>query len=83
MTRYIFRRLLLSIPILFGITLITFAIIHLTPGGFTAVRMEMNPTVSPDSINRLRVLYGLDRPWPSNMPAGYRDWRFWISADPL
>jgi peptide/nickel transport system permease protein len=64
MTHFVLRRLLLSIPILFGITLITFAIVHLTPGGFTAVQMEMNPTVSPDSIARLRELYGLDRPWP-------------------
>ncbi len=64
MIHFVLRRLLLSIPILFGITLITFGIVHLTPGGFSAVQMEMNPTVSPDSIARLRELYGLDRPWP-------------------
>jgi peptide/nickel transport system permease protein len=64
MTRYLLRRLLLSIPILIGITLITFAIIHLTPGGFSAVQMEMNPKISPDSLVRLKQLYGLDRPWP-------------------
>jgi peptide/nickel transport system permease protein len=64
MSRFLLRRLLLSVPILLGITLITFGIIHLTPGGFTAVHMEMNPTVSADSMQQLRTLYGLDRPWP-------------------
>jgi peptide/nickel transport system permease protein len=64
MRSYVLRRLLLSLPILFGITVITFGIVHLTPGGFTAVQMQMNPNVSPDSIARLRELYGLDRPWP-------------------
>ncbi len=64
MSAYIVRRLLLSLPILFGITLITFGIVHLTPGGFTVVQMQMNPHVSPDSLARLRQLYGLDRPWP-------------------
>jgi len=64
MLKYFLRRLLLSLPILFGITIITFGIIHLTPGGFTAVQMNMNPKISPDSIMRLQKLYGLDKPWP-------------------
>jgi len=70
MIPYILRRVLLSLPILFGITVITFGIVHLTPGGFTSVQMEMNPNVSPDSLARLRDLYGLNRPWPVQ----YADW---------
>jgi peptide/nickel transport system permease protein len=62
MIRFLVRRLLLSLPILIGITVITFGIIHLTPGGFTSVHMDMNPNVSPDSIARLQTLYGLDQP---------------------
>jgi peptide/nickel transport system permease protein len=50
------------IPVLFGITLITFFIVHLTPGGFTRVNMQMDTRVSPDSLNRLKALYGLDKP---------------------
>ena len=64
MLRYTLRRLVLALPILFGITVVTFGIIHLTPGGFSAVRMEMNPNISPDAVARLQQLYGLDRPWP-------------------
>ncbi|MBN1595257.1 ABC transporter permease [candidate division FCPU426 bacterium] len=62
MFTYVSKRLLLSIPILFGITVITFGIIHLTPGGFTSVQMDMNPNISPDSIAAMRKLYGLDQP---------------------
>lgn len=62
MLKFVSKRLLLSLPILLGITVITFGIIHLTPGGFTSVHMDMNPNVSPDSIAQLQALYGLDQP---------------------
>lgn len=62
MKKYILKRLFLMIPVLFGITLITFAIIHLTPGGFTKANMQMDTRISPDSINKLKALYGLDQP---------------------
>ncbi|HDT14677.1 MAG TPA: diguanylate cyclase, partial [Firmicutes bacterium] len=50
MKRYILKRLLLIIPVLFGITVITFLIMHLTPGGYTSVNMQMDVRTSPDSI---------------------------------
>lgn len=70
MTSYIIRRVLLMLPVLFGITVITFAIIHLTPGGFTKANMQMDTRVSPDSLNRLKSLYGLDKP----LHVQYADW---------
>jgi len=70
MKRYILKRLFLLIPILFGITIITFFIIHLTPGGFTTVNMQMDIRTSPDSIARLKSLYGLDKP----IHIRYLDW---------
>ena len=57
-------------PVLFGITIITFSIIHLTPGGFTKSGMHMDPRISPDSLGRLKALYGLDKP----LHARYADW---------
>ena len=62
MARYILKRLLLSIPILFGISLITFAVIHITPGGPAVVQSQMNAKMSPDSVAKLKTLYGLDKP---------------------
>lgn len=62
MKKYIVKRILLSIPILFGITIITFAIIHITPGGPTILTTQMNVKVSQEAQNRLKTLYGLDKP---------------------
>jgi len=70
MKSYIIKRFLLIIPVLLGITIITFAIINLTPGGFTKTAMHMDPRVSPDSLNRLKELYGLDKP----VHVRYLDW---------
>lgn len=62
MSPYLFKRLLISIVILFGITLITFVIIHITPGGPTILQTQMNTKVSPDSVAKLKALYDLDKP---------------------
>ena len=62
MMKYIIKRLLLSIPVLFGITVITFAIIHLPSGGPTALQSNMSAKVSADSVAKLRKLYDLDKP---------------------
>jgi len=60
MLRYIIRRLLQMIPILFGITLITFLIIN--AAGSPLQNMEFNPRVKPEDIERIRRNLGLDDP---------------------
>jgi len=62
MYKYIGRRLLLMIPVLFGITIITFAVIHLAPGKPTDELMEAGPNVSYQAKERVEKLYGLDLP---------------------
>lgn len=62
MIAYVVRRLLLMIPLLLGITLISFGVMHLAPGEPTDVLVELNPRASPEVVERLRALYGLDRP---------------------
>lgn len=59
---YIIRRLLGIIPLLLGITLISFAIIHLAPGKPTALEQSLNPKVSQEVRLRLEKIYGLDKP---------------------
>jgi len=59
---YVVRRLLLMIPLLWGITLISFGVMHLAPGEPTDILVEMNPRASPEVVQRIRALYGLDRP---------------------
>ncbi len=62
MIRYIIRRILGSIPLLFGITLVSFLIIHLAPGKPTALENALNPKISLEVRERLEKLYGFDKP---------------------
>ena len=62
MINYIIRRLIGIIPLLLGITIISFAIIHIAPGKPTQLQQALNPKVSSDARLRLEKLYGLDKP---------------------
>ena len=62
MATYVLRRLIQAIPILIGISVISFAIIHLAPGD--PVDRFRSGRVSPETIENLIRLYGLDRPIP-------------------
>ena len=62
MLTYLFKRLLEIIPTLFGITLISFFIIHLAPGKPTDIFTELNPKITPEARERLEKYYGLDKP---------------------
>jgi peptide/nickel transport system permease protein len=68
MLRYLGRRLLMMVPLLVGITIITFIVIHLAPGNPVEVAVEMNPKASAQARENLRRLYGLDKPWPVATP---------------
>lgn len=50
------------IPTLFGITLLSFFIIHLAPGKPTDIFTELNPKITPEARERLEKLYDLDKP---------------------
>ena len=62
MTRYLLYRIAALFPLLIGITLITFVVIHLAPGEPVEMQTAMNPKISAQSRQRLREFYGLDRP---------------------
>lgn len=50
------------IPVLLGISLLTFVVIQLAPGDFLT-QMSLNPQISPESIASMRERFGLDQPW--------------------
>ena len=70
MLSYITKRLFLMIPLIFGITLITFIVIHLAPGSPVEVQTEMSLKVSAQAKENLKKLYGLDKP----LHIQYVDW---------
>jgi peptide/nickel transport system permease protein len=59
---YIIRRILIAIPTLLGISVITFGIIHLAPGGPLNFMLETQYDVDPEMILYMKELLGLDKP---------------------
>jgi peptide/nickel transport system permease protein len=62
MVRYLTKRLLMMLPLLLGITVISFAVIHLTPGEPVGMQAEFNPKITKEVRERLRAYYNLDKP---------------------
>jgi peptide/nickel transport system permease protein len=62
LTRYIVRRLLLLIPIIFGVTLLVFFSIHMVPGN--PARSFLGEHATPSAISALDHAWGLDHPIP-------------------
>jgi peptide/nickel transport system permease protein len=61
MLTFIIRRVLISLPILIGITLVSFFIIHLAPGS-PYPGLELNPKVSPQVRELMKKAYHFDEP---------------------
>ena len=61
--RVLVNRLLAAIPLLLGISLLLFLVVHLAPGGPLDVYAD-NPSVTPAALERLSIAYGLDKPLP-------------------
>ena len=70
MLAYLVRRLVGLIPVLLGITVLSFAMMHLAPGKPTDAATELNIKVSLQARDRLNQLYGLNDP----LHVQYRRW---------
>ena len=62
MKTYVLRRLLQTIPLLIGISALSFILLQMAPGDFLN-QMAENPAISPATIDAMRRNFGLDRPW--------------------
>jgi peptide/nickel transport system permease protein len=62
-TKYVVRRLVQAIPVLFGITIVVYGILLLAPGGPTA-RFANNPRVTLEDKEKFKRAWGLDQPIP-------------------
>ena len=63
MIKYIIRRALQAIPVLLGISLITYFILLIAPGGPTG-RFAQNPNITAAQIEAFKRRWGLDQPIP-------------------
>jgi ABC-type dipeptide/oligopeptide/nickel transport system permease component len=57
---FLFRRLLLTIPVLLGVATLVFSLIHLVPGD--PVQAMLGESASPQDVADIRGRLGLDRP---------------------
>lgn len=62
MLKYLVKRIFWMVPLLIGISLISFFIMHLAPGDITTSEASFNPKASEESRQKLRELYSLDKP---------------------
>jgi peptide/nickel transport system permease protein len=67
-TQYVVRRVLAIIPVLFGISILVFLLVHLIPGDVAQILLGTQAT--DQQIETLRRSFGLDRP----LPVQYVDW---------
>lgn len=65
----VLKKLLQGVVLFFGITLISFGVIHLAPGSPVS-GTEMDPSINTEAREKLTRLYGLDRP----VEAQYLEW---------
>ena len=68
MKRYLVKRVLLALGILFSISLITFFILNILPGD--AVALMLGDTADPNTIEVVRHNLGMDKP----LPQQYIEW---------
>lgn len=62
MGRFVLRRVLQMVPLLIGITFITYALVNLVPGS-PVQRYEFNPRARAVDVERIKENLGLDKPW--------------------
>jgi peptide/nickel transport system permease protein len=59
---FIIRRILIAIPVMLGLTILMFALIHLAPGD--PVQAFISPGSDPSFVAQARHNFGLDKPLP-------------------
>lgn len=64
MGKYLIRRILINVPLLLGVTVVIFIIIHLAPGDPISMLANPEAGMGPDQLEELKREMGLDRPLP-------------------
>lgn len=75
MGKYVIERLLMSLPLLLGVTILCFAVMHLAPGDPTQLMGDLDPKAQANEA--MKAAHGLDKPiheqyiyWVSNLVRG-------------
>ena len=68
--RFIIRRVFLTIPILFGVSIVTFGLVHLAPSDPIELLLAANPELPEGAVETAQQQHGFDRP----VYIQYLDW---------
>ncbi len=69
MLRFIARRLLIAVPILLGVSVVTFTFANLAPGDPVSALVRPGSDVKPQDIEKLKEALGLNKPMPERYAA--------------
>jgi peptide/nickel transport system permease protein len=69
MLRFVVRRMVQMVPLLIGITFLSFVVVDMAPGDFFDT-LSMNPSISPDMVKEMKVEFGYGQP----LPVRYGKW---------
>lgn len=72
MFRVVFARLLALVPLLLGVSFVSFLLLDLAPGSFVD-RLRIDPGIPPSTVEALVQRFGLDEPW-------YRQYLSWLAG---
>jgi len=67
---YLIRRFLLLIPVLLGVSILVFTLIHQIPGDATMIAIGTDQRITEEQRQRVREAYGLDE----SLPMQYAKW---------
>jgi peptide/nickel transport system permease protein len=70
MLTFILRRFALLVPVLVGVSVVVFTLIHLIPGDPASVLISPDRRISTEQLEAMRRSYGLDQP----LPVQYAKW---------
>jgi peptide/nickel transport system permease protein len=72
MVRVVLRRLVALVPLLLGVSFVSFLLIQAAPGSFVD-RLRLDPGIPPSTVEALVNRFGLDQPW-------YRQYFSWLAG---
>ena len=79
MTKYIIRRLIQAIPTFFGVTILSYVLMSLTPGGAVGI-LAFHNRLKPREVEELKIILGVS----DSLPVQYLRWLFgddWMRWD--
>lgn len=64
MVQVVLRRLIMLVPVMLGVSILTFGAMHLIPGDMAVAMVGIEGAQDPEILANIRAKYGLDQPVP-------------------